>query len=155
DPAIGGRDHFHARGALRTAWSGEHADQDQSQPDARRAISHHPNPPIRLGVCYDPGRVPARDCTRGTLHLKRGRIMLDAWRALALAILLTLGLATSPTLAQWGYGAGFRGYVGPNLYEPGFYTAYGYAPPVYSLYPAPRFYLGSPSGNPGYYSGSP
>jgi hypothetical protein len=81
--------------------------------------------------------------------------MRQAWRATALALLLTIGVASSTARAQWGYGAGFRGYAGPNLYEPGFYTAYGYAPPVYSLYPTPRFYLGSPSGNPGFYSGTP
>ena len=74
---------------------------------------------------------------------------------------MTLALAVwavpaPPAPAQSPFiGSNFRGYNGPNLYEPGFYSAYGYRQPGAALGPYTPFYGGSPSGSPGYYGGYP
>ena len=73
------------------------------------------------------------------------------------AALLLVSLAFLPAISRGqeiNLGPGFRGYLGPNVYAPGYYSAYGYTMPRYT-YRGPGFNRGTPSGNPGYLGGYP
>jgi hypothetical protein len=80
-----------------------------------------------------------------------GRRIRSALRIAALG-----ALSTAQAQAQYlGAAPNFRGYNGPNLYAPDYYRAYNITPPhVLVANPTP-FLGGSPSANPGYYTGTP